>query len=540
MPDLSRPVDRYEILRELGRGGMAVVYLARQLDLNRLVALKELGALRSSDPSFAGRFLQEARVAGALTHANIVTVYDYFERDGVPYIGMEYMERGSLRPYVGRMSPAQIGGVLEGLLAGLSQAEQQGIVHRDLKPENLLVTSDGRVKITDFGIAKARNKLVAGTFLTQTGTTVGTPNYIAPEQAMGLEVGPSTDLYSVGVMAFEFLVGRPPFADTTEPMGIVLRHINEQIPRVTDLVPSTDPLIADWVEHMVAKEPSDRPQSASEAWDSLEEGLLAVLGARWRRGAILLEPGEQPILAPRESAAAPTSSRTTLPLSDGWGARTAMPRTQLQDAGAAAPSTRRTRKWPLVIAGLAVAGIIAAAAGAIGGRSSGNAPAAAAATTAPLTSTDLTAPTNTASQTPKAASDAGIDATNLADAAKTARDLASQYQQTATQIAQLAVSSSHKDKRARLVDALQQAAAAYRAVARAADKGDATAYTSALVVAGEKRQAVQQALDDFGGDGSVQATGDQTSSDSSNGSDASDECSGDSNSDDPSDDSCEP
>jgi serine/threonine protein kinase len=152
-----KTVGRYEILRELGRGGMALVYLARQNDLDRFVALKELGAFHASDASFAQRFIRESRVAGSLSHPNIVTVHDYFEHDGTPYIAMEYVERGSLRPYIGKTDLPQVAGILEGLLAGLAAAEQQGIVHRDLKPENLMVTSDGRVKIADFGCRPARS-----------------------------------------------------------------------------------------------------------------------------------------------------------------------------------------------------------------------------------------------------------------------------------------------------------------------------------------------------------------------------------------------
>ena len=229
MPEVMKTVGRYEILREVGRGGMALVYLARQTDLDRFVALKELGAFHASDPSFAQRFLRESRVAGSLSHPNIVTVHDYFEHDGTPYIAMEYLERGSLRPYVGRMNLAQIGGVLEGLLAGLAHGESHGIVHRDLKPENLMVTADGRVKIADFGIAKATTKMQTGAFLTATGTTVGTPTYMAPEQAMAQDIGAWTDLYSVGCMAFEMFTGNVPFHDSDAPMAILLRHVNEPI-----------------------------------------------------------------------------------------------------------------------------------------------------------------------------------------------------------------------------------------------------------------------------------------------------------------------
>ena len=293
MPDVMKTVGRYEILREVGRGGMAMVYLARQTDLDRFVALKELGAFHASDPSFAQRFLRESRVAGSLSHPNICTVHDYFEHDGTPYIAMEYIERGSLRPYVGTMNLAQIGGVLEGLLAGLAHGEQHGIVHRDLKPENLMVTSDGRVKIADFGIAKATNQMQTGAFLTATGTTVGTPTYMAPEQAMAQDIGPPTDLYSVGCMAFEMFTGRVPFHDTEAPMAILLRHVNEQIPSVKSVDPKIDQDISDWIDRMLVKDPTKRTQNANDAWDEFEEIIIGLLGPRWRREARLREGSAQ-------------------------------------------------------------------------------------------------------------------------------------------------------------------------------------------------------------------------------------------------------
>ena len=293
MPDVLKTVGRYEILREVGRGGMALVYLARQTDLDRFVALKELAAFHASDAAFAQRFLRESRVAGSLSHPNIVTVHDYFEHAGTPYIAMEYVERGSLRPFVGQMTLAQIGGVLEGLLAGLAQAEQHGIVHRDLKPENLMVTSDGRVKIADFGIAKATKQMQTGAFLTATGTTVGTPTYMAPEQAMAQDIGPWTDLYSVGCMAFEMFTGRVPFHDSDAPMAILLRHVNEEIAPVKSIDPTIDQGISDWIDQLLVKDPKERTQSANEAWDELEELMIGLLGPRWRRSARLSARTEQ-------------------------------------------------------------------------------------------------------------------------------------------------------------------------------------------------------------------------------------------------------
>src|ERR1044072_718747 len=292
MPDVMKTVGRYEILREVGRGGMAMVYLARQTDLDRFVALKELGAFHASDPSFAQRFLRESRVAGSLSHPNVVTVHDYFEHDGTPYIAMEYIERGSLRPYVGRMTMAQIGGVLEGLLAGLTHAETHDIVHRDLKPENLMVTADGRVKIAGLGIAKATTRRQPGSFLAAARTTVGTPTYMAPEQAMAQDIGPWTDLYSVGCMAFEMFTGNVPFHDSDGPRAILLPHVHEPIASA-NTVSETDDDISEWVDRLLLKDPKARTQSATQAWDEFEEIIIGKSGPRWRRGARLMEtPGE--------------------------------------------------------------------------------------------------------------------------------------------------------------------------------------------------------------------------------------------------------
>ncbi len=275
---------------EIGRGGAAVVYLARDLDLDRLVALKELRVSGSRPEDFARRFLRESRVAGALSHPNIVTVYEYLEHDGSPYIAMEYLERGSLRPYVGTLAPATLAGVLEGVLAALTCAESAGVVHRDLKPENIMVTGDGRVKLTDFGIAKATQKVGADQFETAVGMTVGTPSYMAPEQALGEPVGPWTDLYSVGIMTWEHLVGHVPFSDATStPTAVLLRHVNEDIPAPIAARPDIDPALSEWVTRLVANRPDGRPQKASEAWDALEQIVVAQLGPLWRRDAGLTE-----------------------------------------------------------------------------------------------------------------------------------------------------------------------------------------------------------------------------------------------------------
>jgi serine/threonine protein kinase len=291
-------VGRYELLDPIGHGGMAVVYLARQTDLDRQVALKELRMFQSpDDPALAERFLREARMAGSMSHPNIVTVHEYFKHEGTPYIAMEYLQRGSLRPWVGSLTVAQIAGVLEGLLAALDHAERFHIVHRDLKPENLLVTDQGQVKVADFGIAKART-MNTNAFLTKDGTTVGTPTYMAPEQAMAQDLGPHTDLYSVGVMAYELLVGRVPFDDTDTPVAIIMRHVSEDIPPAHTVNPAVDRALSDWIGRLLVREPDRRTQTAEQAWDELEEIVLRLLGSRWRREARLVGSSEQPVATP--------------------------------------------------------------------------------------------------------------------------------------------------------------------------------------------------------------------------------------------------
>jgi len=190
---------RFELERELGRGGMAVVYAARDIEMDRRVALKMLAAHLAGDEAFRARFLREARIAGSLSHPNLVRVYDIAEQDGVPCIVMELAEAGTLEG--GRLAvdeAAQVAG-------GLAYAHSRGVIHRDLKPGNLLRTRDGVVKIADFGIARALEE----TRVTQIGTVLGTLRYLAPEQAEGRDVGAEADVYSLGVVLDELLADKP-------------------------------------------------------------------------------------------------------------------------------------------------------------------------------------------------------------------------------------------------------------------------------------------------------------------------------------------
>lgn len=289
-------IGRYEVVRLLARGGMAVVYLVRQPTLDREVVLKRVD-LDRDDPTLAQRFVHEARVAAALNHPNVVTLFDFFEEDGVPYIAMEYVEGGSLRGLVGTLDLPQVFGVVEGILEGLAHAESHGIVHRDLKPENVLISRRGGVKIADFGIARAYNTLAGR--ITRTGMAMGTPAYMAPEQALDEPLGSYTDLYAAGVIVFELLAGRAPF-DADTPMTVLYSHVHKPPPPLAELAPEAPAPVCRWVEWLLAKAPADRPASATEAWDALEEIAVAELGPYWRRQARL----------------APTPTRTAVQAAD--------------------------------------------------------------------------------------------------------------------------------------------------------------------------------------------------------------------------------
>jgi serine/threonine protein kinase len=366
-PDPPRVVGRYQIVRQLGRGGMATVHLARQRALDREVALKELHPAHAADAAFARRFLQESRVAGALNHPSVVSVIEYFEHERTPFIAMEYLERGSLRPLVGRLTLAHVAGVLASVLAGLAEAAAQGIVHRDLKPENVLLTADGHAKVADFGIAKALGQVQLTELRTATGSVVGTPAYMAPEQVMGGEITPQTDLYATGLIAYELLAGRHPYGGVDAPMALMLRHVNDDPPPLAAAHPDLPPGVVAWVHAMLAKDPAARPASAAHAWDWLEGVVSDELGARWPRAAALPEPGDpsgyvsvvMPSV-PAELPPAPPAELPPAPPAEPSRSLSAVPPV-VPPPHAASPQPRRPRRLPL-LAGVAASLVIAAGA----------------------------------------------------------------------------------------------------------------------------------------------------------------------------------
>ena len=287
---VTRMAGDYEIVDEIGeRGGMAVVYVARQPRLDRDVALKQVDLRGGGE--LVERFVREAKLAGSLNHPNIVTVHDFFEHDGMPYIAMEYLHRGSLRPWVGSLSLQQSVGVIEGMLAGLSHAHGDGLVHRDIKPENILVTTTGGIKLADFGIARAFARVTGR--LTKTGMTVGTPAYMAPEQALDRQLGPWTDLYSTGVVAYEMLLGRLPFEETDTPSRGPAAACQPADPATARARPEPRPRHRR-LARVTARQRPNRPTRKRP------RGLGATRGSR--------RPHHRPALAPRRPPA-PASRR---------------------------------------------------------------------------------------------------------------------------------------------------------------------------------------------------------------------------------------
>jgi eukaryotic-like serine/threonine-protein kinase len=260
---------RYRVDEVLGSGGMALVYRARDEELDRPVAIKVLADNLAADDAFRQRFLREARLAARLSHKNVTQVYDSGEADGRPYIVMEYVEGETVAELLarrGRLPPAEAVQLVLQVCAGLEHAHRAGLVHRDIKPQNLLVSRDGTVKIVDFGIARSSH----GTRLTETGSVLGTAAYLAPEQAAGEEVTAAADVYAVGIVLYELLAGRTPH--TAESLTQFLARGHEQpIPALTELAPEVPDALEDVVMRCLARVPTYRPPSA--------EALAAELAA---------------------------------------------------------------------------------------------------------------------------------------------------------------------------------------------------------------------------------------------------------------------
>src|SRR5215203_7167764 len=287
MPTIARDtmVDgRYRIIRRLGSGGMADVYCAEDTQLGREVALKLLYRRFAEDEEFVERFRREASSAARLQHPNVVQVFDRGEWDGTYYSAMEFLEGRNLKQIVrdhGPLEPALAVDIVLQILKAARFAHRRGIVHRDIKPHNVIVDDDGRAKVTDFGIARA-----GASDMTETGSIMGTAQYLSPEQAQGQPVSPRSDLYSIGVMLFELLTGRVPF-EAESPVTIALKHVSEPPIPPAELNPAISPALEAVVLRALEKDPARRFADADEFAAALQD-------ARAEPTVVALEPYPMP------------------------------------------------------------------------------------------------------------------------------------------------------------------------------------------------------------------------------------------------------
>jgi serine/threonine-protein kinase len=292
--------DRYKIIRKLGAGGMADVYLAEDQELGRRVAIKILNDRHAADDQFIERFRREAKNAAGLSHPNIVSIYDRGEAEGTYYIAMEFLDGRSLKELIVGRGPAPIKTAVEytrQVLAAVGFAHRHGIVHRDIKPHNVLVGPEGRLKVTDFGIARS-----GASQMTEVGSIIGTAQYLSPEQARGAPVDQTSDLYSVGVVLYELLTGQVPFTGDT-PLEIAMKHLSEPPKPPSELRPEVPHDLDLVVLRALAKDPADRYHTAEQMDADLERVLNGLpVGDETASAATAVLAGAGAI-----AAAAPTS-----------------------------------------------------------------------------------------------------------------------------------------------------------------------------------------------------------------------------------------
>uniref|UniRef100_UPI002147CAB6 serine/threonine-protein kinase n=1 Tax=Tahibacter caeni TaxID=1453545 RepID=UPI002147CAB6 len=264
----------YDIVAELGRGGMGVVYKGYESSLNRYVAIKVLAESLAHDESVKERFLREARSMASLNDPHIIQIYFIGEHEGQTFFVMEFVEGeslGSLLKRDGKLRPEQAARVIYQTAQGLATAHDKGVIHRDIKPGNLMVTSRGAIKIADFGIA-----LVTQDFskkLTSTGEFVGTPGYLSPEVCLGKPVDSRSDIFSLGIVLFEMLTGRMPFTDES-PLGLMLEVVRAEIPDVRQLNNDVDAELSRILSRMIAKDPNERYNNCHELAEDLSRHPL--------------------------------------------------------------------------------------------------------------------------------------------------------------------------------------------------------------------------------------------------------------------------
>ncbi len=267
-PFVGKKLGNYEIVKLIGKGGMAGVYQALQPSMNRTVAIKVMADQLVADDSFIQRFKNEAQLIAHLEHAHILPVYDFGEQEGILYIVMRYLDAGTLDDRIGEkgMKIKEAVNLFGQLASALDYAHSKGVVHRDLKPSNVLIDKQNNAFLSDFGIAKSLEGSTQN--LTGTGGVVGTPTYMSPEQGLGGTVDARSDIYSLGVILFEMLTGQPPFT-AENPMAVMLKHINDVPPAPSNFNPAVTQAVESVVLKALAKKPEDRFATATEMADAL-------------------------------------------------------------------------------------------------------------------------------------------------------------------------------------------------------------------------------------------------------------------------------
>jgi serine/threonine-protein kinase len=282
--------DRYEIHKRAGRGGMADVFLAKDLLLDRQVAIKILFPEFAVDPSFVERFRREAQAAANLSHPNIVNVYDWGKYEGTYFIAMEYVQGRTLADILKtnqQLTPTQAAEIASEVAAALGFAHEAGLAHRDIKPANILIGANGQVKVADFGIARAMNASTEAN-LTQAGSVMGTASYFSPEQAQGAQPDPRSDLYSLGIVMYEMVAGKPPFTGEN-PVAIAYKQVHDRPQPLNQLVDDMPRPFEAIVAKLLAKDPKLRYPSAPALRDDLRrfrngEQVQALVAAAARPG----------------------------------------------------------------------------------------------------------------------------------------------------------------------------------------------------------------------------------------------------------------
>ncbi len=301
--------ERFEIMERIGDGGTGVVYKAKQLSVDRIIAVKVLGAHVSTDPQWMKRFHNEARAACKLEHPNTVRVMDFGQtREGLLFIAMEYLHGRSLRTEierVGRMPPARALQIVAQISASLSEAHSQGIIHRDIKPDNVFLVdlkgATDMVKVLDFSVAKLDTPDAQ---LTRAGVVFGTPAYMSPEQGRGIPLGPTSDIYAVGIVMYEMLSGRPPF-EAAIPTEVVMMHLRNAPPPLQGVPPR----VAQLVMSTLDKDPARRPQHAGDLEQACQQLVVELSGVMPSMAGRSITPAPQQAVRAPEPKRAPEPGR---------------------------------------------------------------------------------------------------------------------------------------------------------------------------------------------------------------------------------------